>query len=337
MGAVDGVCVVITAANAESTIARAVVSALQHRQVHEIIVVDDASRDDTGGAALRAGDDSGRVKLIRFDANRGPSAARNAAFAAASSPFVAILDADDYFLPGRFDGLADGDWDFLADNIDFVPEGSVREAAASPLVSARSRRLEFEEFVERNIPQRGKARAELGFLKPVIRRSAWAGLDLAYDERVRMGEDFVVYATALSRGARFLLLERCGYVAEVRADSLSGRHSTADLAALAKAVDELVEDMSRADAPPSRLRLLRRHLASVRQKVATRSLLDRKREVGALRAILEAAPRPLHLARSMGELIDARAQRRAGPAPLPPVRRLLQPEEFSDDRRIAAR
>ncbi len=96
------ICVVIPAFDAAATIARAVRSALAEREVSEVIVVDDASRDATAAAAARADDGSGRLRLIRFDANRGPAAARNAAIAASRAPFVAILDADDYLVAGRF-------------------------------------------------------------------------------------------------------------------------------------------------------------------------------------------------------------------------------------------
>jgi mycofactocin glycosyltransferase len=62
-----------------------------------VIVVDDGSPD--GGAIARVADRCG-ARYIRLAANRGASAARNAGLRAASTPFVAFLDADCVPPPG---------------------------------------------------------------------------------------------------------------------------------------------------------------------------------------------------------------------------------------------
>ena len=114
----DAVCVVIAARNAEATIRRAVDSALQEERVAEIVVVDDGSSDATATIARDAEDGSGRLQVIELDCNRGPSFARNQAIAHSRAPLVAILDADDFFLAGRFKTMLGGDdWDLVADNI----------------------------------------------------------------------------------------------------------------------------------------------------------------------------------------------------------------------------
>ncbi len=67
----------------------------------EVIVGDDGSTDDIAGALAPFGD---RVSLLSGE-HRGEATAKNRAFAAASSEFVVLLDADDVYLPGRIDAL----------------------------------------------------------------------------------------------------------------------------------------------------------------------------------------------------------------------------------------
>ncbi len=202
--------------------------------------------------------------------------------------------------------------------------GDVPPLAALP---PGRRRLTLAEFVDRNIPRRSRPRAELGFLKPVMRRASLERLNLRYDETLRLGEDFILYATALARGARFDLSARCGYVAVVREGSLSGRHRTGDLDALGRAGAALAEELDRQGAPAAERRLLARHLAGVRQKAATRAFVDRKHAVGLARATGELLTDPVTLARATLEIVDGRLRRRR-PAPAPPLRLLFRPDEF---------
>jgi succinoglycan biosynthesis protein ExoU len=316
------VCVVIAAFDAAATIGRAVRSALAAAEVGEVVVVDDASRDATSAAAAAAGDGSGRLRLLRLERNSGPAAARNAGFRAGSAPLIAILDADDHLLPDRFARLnKGGTWDLIADNILFVPEQGALDADSATLsgVPDRRRLLGFDEFVLRNISRPGRPRAELGFLKPVIRRDMLDRLGLRYDETLRLGEDFILYATALARGARFELSAPCGYVAIERSASLSGRHATADLAALAEAGKRLLAELGAAGRTAER-RLLARHLATIRTRLAHRRFLDRKRQAGMIAATAALLPQPLTMARVAHAVLRDKT---AGPPPLPPARRLL--------------
>ncbi|RUY70024.1 glycosyltransferase, partial [Mesorhizobium sp. M7A.F.Ca.CA.001.13.1.1] len=59
------VCVIIAAKNAAATIAVAIASALREPEVAEVVVVDDASTDDTAGVARSADDGSGRLSVMR--------------------------------------------------------------------------------------------------------------------------------------------------------------------------------------------------------------------------------------------------------------------------------
>jgi len=64
----------------------------------EVIVVDDGSRDGTPEVAASFGD---RIRYIRRARGTGPSDARNRALKEARGEFVAFLDSDDVWRPGR--------------------------------------------------------------------------------------------------------------------------------------------------------------------------------------------------------------------------------------------
>lgn len=93
------VSVIIPAFNSVGTIVRAVESVLSQDWSNlELIVVDDGSTDGT--AELLAVRYPEQVIVIRQD-NRGAAAARNRGIAAAKGEFVAFLDADDEWVPGK--------------------------------------------------------------------------------------------------------------------------------------------------------------------------------------------------------------------------------------------
>lgn len=94
------VSVVIPAYNAEATIERAIESVLcQTRLPEEIIVVDDGSTDRTADKVRRYG---GRVRYL-FQKHRGANEARNCAIEQARGTWIALLDADDEWLPKKLE------------------------------------------------------------------------------------------------------------------------------------------------------------------------------------------------------------------------------------------
>ena len=94
------VSVIVPTYNREHMIGRALESVLaQEFTDFELIVVDDASTDNTE-AVVRASGDS-RIRYIREPANGGPNAARNRGMREARGEFLAFLDSDDEWLPGK--------------------------------------------------------------------------------------------------------------------------------------------------------------------------------------------------------------------------------------------
>jgi glycosyltransferase involved in cell wall biosynthesis len=92
------VSAIIPAYNTAPTIAEALDSVLaQTFAPIEIVVVDDGSTDDLDAVLAPYAND---IKLVR-QRNRGLAGARNAGVAASSGEYLALLDADDIWLPER--------------------------------------------------------------------------------------------------------------------------------------------------------------------------------------------------------------------------------------------
>lgn len=97
---VDQVSVVIPAFRAAAHIEKAIASALaQTLPPLEIIVVDDASPDDTRRVVEAITDP--RVRLVPLDRNVGASEARNRGVREARGAVIAFLDADDTWTPDK--------------------------------------------------------------------------------------------------------------------------------------------------------------------------------------------------------------------------------------------
>jgi glycosyltransferase involved in cell wall biosynthesis len=96
------VSVVIPTYNRADLIERSVMSAL--RQTHgalDVVVVDDASTDDTPAVLARIEDS--RLRVIRHERNEGQCRARNRGVRESRGRYVAFLDSDDEWLPAKIE------------------------------------------------------------------------------------------------------------------------------------------------------------------------------------------------------------------------------------------
>lgn len=284
------VAVVIACHDAARSIGAAVQSALAQGETAEVFVIDDASSDGSLEAAAAADDGTGRLTLLRQPINRGPAATRNLAFARASSTWLAVLDADDRYLPGRFTAMlrhADA-VDLIADDPWRVSQEAIHGPREAVIGVDTASLISFAAFVEGNVSAPRRPGREWGYVKPLLRRRFLERHGLRYQEAMRLGEDYELVARALALGARFLLLPPQGYLCVVRSGSLSQRHGADDLRQLRDCDAELatLPGLGSAD-----LKALRRHAASIDARLQWR-LLQAALQSGDVRGAMTWLRRP---------------------------------------------
>jgi succinoglycan biosynthesis protein ExoU len=97
-----------------------------------------------------------------------------------------------------------------------------------------------------------------------MRRAFLERNELTYNEAMRLGEDYDLYARALALGGRMRLIPYAGYVSVMRSNSLSAVHSRADLCALEAADDRLLASDKLVNAEKW---LVREHRFSTRSRI----------------------------------------------------------------------
>jgi succinoglycan biosynthesis protein ExoO len=189
----------------------------------ELVVVDDASTDDSvaimGSAAAR----DGRVRPVRLTQNGGPARARNAALALARGHWIAIVDSDDLIHPERLERLlaaaARTGADVVADDLmHFHDDG----APVHFLLGPRYREPFFVSAGDLIRSGTGRSPA-LGYLKPVLRAELLG--ELRYDEAVRIGEDQDLLLRLLLKDANFWVIPTPWYLYRRHSGSISHRLS----------------------------------------------------------------------------------------------------------------
>ena len=98
------VSVVIPVYNAAGYVTQAVESALAQPEVAEVLLIEDGSPDNALVVCQGLAEKYDKVRLLRHPngENRGAGASRNLGMRVSVSDFIGFLDADDFYLPGRF-------------------------------------------------------------------------------------------------------------------------------------------------------------------------------------------------------------------------------------------
>jgi teichuronic acid biosynthesis glycosyltransferase TuaG len=184
MKPIPGLVSVITPVyNAAATLQRTIdsVKAQTYRD-WELILVDDASADDSVRIAQEAITHDKRIHLIRLTDNRGAAVARNLALDAARGQYIAFLDADD-------------SWDStkLSKQLDFMKQGNYAFTYTA-YRTTKGRILRVPEHVDY---QRLITDNVIGCLTVVIDRNQIGDFQMPL---VRKGQDHLTWLSLLKPG-----------------------------------------------------------------------------------------------------------------------------------------
>lgn len=99
------ITVIIPVYNASNFLEKAINSALYFDEVKEVLLIEDCSTDNSLEICKELLKKDERIVLFQHEdkGNHGAAETRNLGINNAKSEFIAFLDADDYYLPNRFD------------------------------------------------------------------------------------------------------------------------------------------------------------------------------------------------------------------------------------------
>lgn len=123
------VSIIIPVFNAAHYLDKSIESALNQRQTHELLLIDDNSTDNSLEICRKWEKYDSRVKVFINNGRKGAGAARNVGLQNAACEFIAFLDADDFYLSNRF--TTSEDIFKLQPNIDAVAEACIVEGLSS--------------------------------------------------------------------------------------------------------------------------------------------------------------------------------------------------------------
>jgi succinoglycan biosynthesis protein ExoO len=300
---------VIAAFNAEASLARAVRSALDQRNVTvEVVVVDDCSSDGTLEIARSFPGDA--VRVVALEKNRGPGGARNAGLEVAEGRWIAVLDSDDTVYPERIERMIRRgerlQAQIVVDNLEIVEETVDRRRAmfSSALLESLVE-IKLADFIAANLMFEDTF--SFGYMKPIFERRLLRQHGLRYDETLRVGEDYILFASALAKGGRCAVEPEIGYSYHVRTGSISRVLESGHVAAML-AADRVFLGAHQLDAAATAAQA--RRTRSLEDAAAFLALIQHLKDRAPLKAVGAALSDPVAL-RHLRMPIAARLRRLA--------------------------
>lgn len=158
----------------------------------EFVIVDDCSTDDTAAMIAAYGDP--RIVYLRNTANAGQTASLNTALRAARCEYVARIDADDAYQPGK-----------LRRQVEFLDANPDVAVCGTAAVKFDGEGHEFGRFIPPTRPDDIRFtihhRVPVCHVSVMMRREPVLACG-GYDERYKYAADYALWSTLLTRGHR---------------------------------------------------------------------------------------------------------------------------------------
>ena len=185
----DSIAVIIPVFNEEKYIVQCLDSCILQTDLVEIITVDDGSTDQSVRIIKDYQEKDSRIQLYRHEKEQhlGVSASRNLGVSKATSEWITFLDADDYFLPNRFEelpALDREDIDGTYENVGSINESSnaLHDEAEITGIFSPPPPDQLQDFLISNRDQR------IVITGLIVRRVKMISSGL-FDEQLTIGED----------------------------------------------------------------------------------------------------------------------------------------------------
>ncbi|MGQ9656765.1 MAG: glycosyltransferase family 2 protein [Fimbriimonadales bacterium] len=187
----------------------------------EMLIVDDASTDDTVAAVQRYLSDP-RIRLLQNPQNMGPSDTRNRALDAAQGEWIAVVDADDWIAPERFEKLL-----YFAEShgAEMVADLQVYQTAWGSIYQVSWATYAKPPRTPRTYCIEEVIKAHPSF-KPLLKRAFLNEQRIRYQSGIRVSEDYAFFIEVLLKGGRFALLPEPMYYYRVRPGTTVTRYDT---------------------------------------------------------------------------------------------------------------
>jgi glycosyltransferase involved in cell wall biosynthesis len=214
MASPDSVTIVVPAFNEGESIGRVVSELRAAARWHDVLVIDDGSTDGTGRAAQEAG-----ARVVRHPYNKGNGASIKTAIRAATSEWIAIIDADGQHPPADTERLTErlGEYDLVIGARHPLTQATRGRWLGNAILNWLASYLTEREIPDLTSGFRAARRECLvefihllpnGFSTPTTTTLAFikAGYNVAFepiDARARVGTSKIRLA---SDGAKFLLI-----------------------------------------------------------------------------------------------------------------------------------
>jgi len=295
------VSVVMANYNGAAHIAQAMRSVLEQSLTRlELIVSDDASSDESIAIVQSMMEHDPRLSLVTSPHNTGPGATRNRALACASGEWIAVVDADDLIHAERLERLlaiaTRNDADIIADDLLYFHDDGSPPRFLLPLGEEKLLEPGVVEWIQAG--RRGTP--VLGYLKPMFRASALGAI--AYDETLRVGEDFDLVLRLLLKGAQMLVVPEPWYLYRRHSRSTSHRLRAGEIRTMIESQNRVAASLGPFSGEIDAALQLRR--AGLRAALRYAELVEavKQRQFGRIAARL--ATRPALLLRLIGSFSE---------------------------------